>query len=285
MADFDKAWAITASWEGKWVTKHEQYRNKQGELVDVEEEYFGDVWWGTNHGLTGTYMREFTQWKATDKAVFQKMTRAQCGEIWKATRWTWNKCDQIENQEMANLIFDWSVRRMKSSVNAVRNALGFGDAINNKGSSLIGKGDAYSVIITNKSIGGNPANPNAGFAILTDLAIQELNARAKMPNTNFHALLKSLRKSKDKPTKKSVIDRYDSFFNQGTPTKDEWERMRDKGVPVNLRTKGVDLSQYSKKRGLIIENQPQLQDEDSDEDNTVRNLLLAFGVAKLFKIW
>ncbi len=275
MADFDKAWAITSSWEGPLGSSRET----------TSDEYWDGVKWGTNFGLTGRFMREFTTWKKTDIKAFQKMTAAECGKIWFDTRWTWNKCDQIENQEIANLIFDWSVRRMASCVDGVRNALGQGNTMNNKGSSIIGNGDAYSTRITNKSLGGKTPSPTDGFFILTDFAIQELNARAKMPNTNFYALLKSLRKSKDKPTDKSVIDRYDSFFNQGTPTKDEWERMRDKGVPVNLRTKGVDLNQYSKKRGLIIENQPQLQDEDSDEDNTVRNLLLAFGVAKLLKIW
>ncbi len=301
MADFDKTWPITSSWEGPLGSSTEH----------SDEEKFGTVKWGTNFGLTGTYMRDYTPWKASDRDAFIKMNRADCGKIWEATRWKWLKGEQIEQQEMANLLFDWGVRRWNSLINGVRIALGQPIALREenvylkdkkgnfvyegkekvilkyKGGTLIGQGDAYSTLILCKSaeIGGKPADPNQGFFILTDLAIQELNARAKMPNTNFHALLKSLRQAKDKPTTQSIKDRYNSFFNQGTPTKDEWERMRDKGVPVNLRTKGVDLSQYSKKRGLIIENQPQLQDGDSDEDNTVRNLLIGLGVAKLLKIW
>ena len=93
MADFDKAWPITASWEGKWTTTAE-YEDKEKTIISKEEKY-GGVWWGTNFGLTGTFMRDYTDMTADKKDVFQKMTRAECADIWKKTRWTWLKANQI----------------------------------------------------------------------------------------------------------------------------------------------------------------------------------------------
>jgi hypothetical protein len=189
-------------------------------------------------------------------------------------------------------------------VNGIRNALGQGNAtaetnitkivkgkevvVTEKGNSLIGTGDAYSTWILMSSVGGKPMNPNAGFFVLTELAIQELNARAKMPNTNFHALLKSLRKAKDKPFEQSIRDRYDSFFNQGTPTKTEWERMRDAGIPQNQRFKGTVLTQRKPEKprtSLIVNNTPHLDDTDNDDTSIIETGVLLFIGAKIFNIF
>lgn len=251
MAEFSKAWLISSGWEGPWVKVPE--KDSKGNII--EEELFKGVWWGTNHGLTGKFMKEFTRWKAHQKEDFKKMTASQCGVVWKDTRWTWLKGDKIENQEIANLCFDWGVRRWNSLINGVRTSLGQGlafyesDVKNSKGvvihkagDSMIGEvGDAYNIRVTNISVGGDPSTPTAGFFIFTDLAIEELNQRAKLPNGAFHTLLKDLRKKKDNVKTGSILDRYNSFYPQGTPTKSQWEKMRDKGVPPNQRTNPVSI--------------------------------------------
>lgn len=296
MASFKDAWEITSEWEGKWVDKPE--------TNDEEESAYG-AWWGTSYGLTGTYMREYVGWTSDRKAEFRKLSSGAAGVIWRDSRWTWMRGNEIDNQEIANLLFDWGVRRWNSLINGVRAALGQPLALREaheyardkkgniqldrknkpiiakyKGGTLIGNGDAYSTLVLCKTV-GNPVNSNSGFMVLTPFAISELNKLAIQPNGAFHKLLKGLRMSKDKPTDQSIKDRYNSFMNERTPTKTQWEKMRDKGVPVNQRLKPFSIE----KNSLMVQKQAQLDANTEGSNNYLLYGGIAVGLFVAYKFW
>jgi hypothetical protein len=116
-ARFSEAWRITREWEGKWESSPEICEEDDKKFYGCEENYqrVGE-WWGTNHGLTGTYMSDFAGWNQGDKQKFIRMNSEQCGAVWKATRWSWGRFGEInkDGEPIAMLLFDWSVRRWNS---------------------------------------------------------------------------------------------------------------------------------------------------------------------------
>ena len=242
MADFQKAYRITASWEGKF--------SKVPERGSMEEESAYGEWWGTNFGLTGSFMRDFAGWKKPQKAAFQKMNVQQTGEVWRKTRWAWAKLDKVNDQEIANLLFDWGVRRWNSLIKGVASVL--------------------NVPVTNITqkvrmidMGGNPLSKTDGFYILTDYAIQLIN---RHPNPQLlHGLLKAKRMALDKPSADSLKARYQSFSYIGTESKDVLLANSD-----------------SKKRGLVIQKKPRQMTERDIIFLEIGGLFLG---GKLLRLW
>lgn len=212
MASFEKAWNITKSWEGVWSTKPE----------GNPEEKYNAVWWGTNGGATGRYMRDFLgqTWKPSDKAKFQKLPLDQVGQqIWKPTRWKWLRGDEIQNQEIANLLFDWGVRRWNSltvyPIVKKGKVTGYGSGL---ATALSVPALSIFQQVTMKKVGGNPPSSTDGFYILTPKAVELIN---QYPNQQeLYNKLKTLRKQIDNPTTPSIVNRYDSFSFNGTYSKD-----------------------------------------------------------------
>ena len=254
MADFEKAWAISASWEGRWVSRPEK--------GSESEEYIYGAYWGTNHGLTGRYMKEFAGWTANRRGEFQKLNAAQCGAVWKATRWKWMRGDAIAHQDIAAVIFDWFVMRNQRAIQGVVMVLD---------PSLTAKNWSKSNLVDkylNKSVGGKPDAPTDGFFGLSALAVERLNGM------NQEMLFESIKKNRwaISPTKTdSIKHRYNTFAFGGSQSKNDY-------CSVTNCNDG--------RRSLIIQNQPSLDEEkDADGIGVVGALLIAAGVTKLLKWW
>jgi hypothetical protein len=234
MANFEKAWNITKSWEGAWSAKPE----------GSDEEKYNGTWWGTNGGATGTYMRDFLgqTWKPADKAKFQRLTLDQVGQtIWKPTRWNWLRGNEIQNQEIANLLFDWGVRRWNSlTVYPIKKngkVTGYGSGL-----ATALNVPVFSIFqqVTMRKIGGNPPSSTDGFYILTPQAVKLINAH---PNPEELFLrLKAIRKQLDNPFTSSIVQRYDSFDFYGT---------EPKGGVLASRGGGSNTGRYLTQQGIF----------------------------------
>jgi hypothetical protein len=168
-------------------------------------------------------MKNFAGWKKTQKTQFQQMTKAQAGEVWRKTRWNWAQCDKIHDQEIANLIFDWGVRRWNSLIKGIA-------AVLNKNVTDITR--KVKMI----DVGGNPASKTDGFLILNDVAINLINSN---PNPQLlHSLLKAKRQSLDKPAIQSIKARYQSFSYTGTQTKDVL--LANRNLKIQDRTRNTE---------------------------------------------
>lgn len=267
MADFSKAFNITASWEGKWSKIPEKCDKSALDPGEECEENAYGVWWGTNYGLTGTFMRDFAGWKAEKRAVFQNMGIQQAGEVWRNTRWKWGKFDQINDQEIANLLFDWGVRRWSSLTITEKTTTVKGKKVTVKRSGLgevFGLTYPYAPLFEhalNINEGGNPKKRTNGFYKLSDAAINMINSH-RDPAILF-ALLKAKRMALDNPTVESIKARYNSFSYTGTPNKDGY------------------MATVKKKRSLV--ESPKSQ---STEGGNGLAILVAIGIGgKALKIW
>lgn len=230
MANFEKAWNITKSWEGAWSAKPE----------GSNEEKYNGTWWGTNGGATGAYMRDFLgqTWKPADKLKFQRLTLDQVGQnIWKPTRWNWLRGNEIENQEIANLLFDWGVRRWNSlTVYPIKKngkLTGYGSGL----ATALGV-PTFSIFqhVLNNKMGGNVPPPDSlsGFYILTPQAVKLINA---YPNPQELFLkLKAIRKQIDNPYTSSIVQRYDSFDFNGTLPKGQGGSYNNTIVDTSVTT-------------------------------------------------
>ncbi len=251
MADFDKAWAISSSWEGKWI--------KKPELGSADEEFVGGAYWGTNHGLTGKYVKDFAGWTANRRLEFQKLNAAQCGEIWKATRWKWMRGDEILNEDMAALIFDWFVMRNQKAIMGVVRAIDPSYTVKNWMKS------PYVTAYKNTAVGGKPAQVTDGFYGLSALAVQRINA---LPQQEIFEAIKKNRYAISPTTTLSIKHRYNTFVFGGSQSKYDY----------------CAVTNCDGRQSLMVQNHPQLED-DKEEDNTVIYLLVAAGLTKLLGIW
>lgn len=247
MANPQIAYRITSSWEGRW--------SKVPEKGSLQEESAYNEWWGTNYGLTGSFMRDFAGWKKSQKSQFQNMNIDQAGEVWKRTRWTWAKLDNVNDQEIANLMFDWGVRRWNNMIKGVAKALNVPEAAITQKVKMI-------------DVGGNPPKKTDGFYILNNYAIQLINSHPDPQK--LHASIKSLRWELDgmkNETRQSLKARYQSFVYMGTEPKD-----------VLL------ASSDAKKRSLIIQDK-QNKKTGFITDSIITDILIVAIVGKAAKKW
>jgi Glycosyl hydrolase 108 len=254
MALFVKAWTISSSWEGAW-------RNSP-EKGSADEEYVYGAFWGTNNGLTGKYIKEFAGWTANRRAEFQKLTATQCGEIWQKTRWRWMQGDKIENQDIASLIFDWYVMRNQKAIQGVVRAI---DATLTPQNWMKSR---YVTAYKNTAVGGKPAFSTDGFYGLSDAAIQALNNGNQLEIFNRIKLFRNMLS----PTgTASIKHRYATFVFNDSKTKEAY-------CSVTNCNDG--------RQSLIVNNQPHLDETNSDNDTSMVEMgLLFFFGAKLLKIF
>ena len=259
MARFELAWLLTSSWEGKWSAKPES--------GSQDEEYVRGQFWGTNYGITGAYVRDFVRnpfpFKAGSKLLtaknFGQLSFNECGQIWAATRWTWLRGDDIENQEIANLLFDWGVRKWNSLTvtpivdkkgNTVAHKSGILSVLNLKTETRFPSTAHLSAVLMT-AVGGKPVRATDGFFQFTPELVRIINATASGPNNvALHEDLKTKRLTVDNPREASIINRYNSFQFEGTPTKPEWEA-GTRIVPIEKR-----LDRAQNKRQLVADGTP-----------------------------
>ena len=267
MARFELAWLLTSGWEGGW--------NAKPEADGQAEEYVNGQYWGTNYGITGAYIRDYVRnpfpFKNGAKTLtaknFRSLTKPECGEIWAATRWTWLRCDDIVDQEIANLLFDWGVRKYQGLTM-------YPSKVDKKGNTLAHISGIASVLgfktdtpfpdpiflqkVFCKDIGGKPVLATNGFYQFTPALVKRINDTATGPNNFiFHRDLKAMRRAIDKPKTASILNRYESFVPQGTPTKPEWEA-GERIVPIAER-----FNRAQNRQQLVADGTPNNDDSST----------------------
>lgn len=127
MADFEKALAKCLRWEGGYTDR------------------LNDGYECTNMGVTiATYQRMYGNDKTCED--LRRMTREQMRHIYKSFYWDRIWGDNIEDQSIAELMYDWSVGSgVMSAVRYMQRALGFrgGDVDGKMGRKTLGAINGY----------------------------------------------------------------------------------------------------------------------------------------------
>jgi len=93
---FDKAWAITSSWEGDHKSGGGGKGNK-----------FNGIYYGTQYGITAEFAQNFCGVKLSDANVIKNLSEPTCKKYWKEV--LWDKMilgDKIKDEKVAMLLFD-----------------------------------------------------------------------------------------------------------------------------------------------------------------------------------
>jgi hypothetical protein len=112
MANFNKAFQFTAGWEGAW-----DGGNKLIKFDDSTAAY----------GITPLFLYESVGMSksAVTLTFMQSLDFNRASDIWEKSRWAWFKLDSIASDEIAILLFDWSVRRPNICAKNLAIATGF----------------------------------------------------------------------------------------------------------------------------------------------------------------
>ena len=104
MANFDIAYNRTAKWEGGYTDNPNDLGNynSRSELV------------GTNWGVSAKKYEDYLG-RPPSKWEMKNMPKWQAKNIFKADEWTRMKGDTIQNQPLANIIFDGLVNHGKGT--------------------------------------------------------------------------------------------------------------------------------------------------------------------------
>ncbi len=208
MADFNISWNITRGFEGEWT----EYRDKKTLKTDSGNYFpFGRRnplnYVGTNFGLTAAFANNYiVGWqKMTPQAMQQKMrnlTEQQVKMSFGGLKWQWCRCADIQNQSIANLLFDFMIMADQEAVKAVANALKL----------PVSKISTVKKIATRKT--------TDGYRVLNDYAVQLINK-----HSNQQAFFNSIKNSyaayhNRKKSPQSIKNRVASFnYNTGAGVK------------------------------------------------------------------
>jgi Glycosyl hydrolase 108 len=191
MAEFDKAWTFTAGWEGPWDGE-----NMNPFKIDDNR---------ASYGITPRFLKDYVGLKDSvqGKPYMRAIDRDRAKDIWYKTRWTWFKCEQIESDALAALIFDWAVRRPNHVAITLCNIVG-----------LDTKEGVENPMMRN--FGGNPDVKTSKMQLPSQKLIDILNAACKDENGvctkeshwNFYLKVVAYRIVKEKPTLPGVVRRF-----------------------------------------------------------------------------
>ena len=130
MADFQTAWNLTRYFEGAWTP----YGHKLTDKYDAGNYFkFGDInktkFVGTNFGFTAAFGYNYLQgWQGlTAYQMFLKMkdlSEDNVKDTFGQTKWSWCRAGDLNNQSIANLLFDFTVMADQAMIKAVATALG-----------------------------------------------------------------------------------------------------------------------------------------------------------------
>jgi Glycosyl hydrolase 108 len=119
MANFEDAWAFTRTWEGEYEmngTDSGHYFPRA--TADIKgwswSKRYVRTKMGTNFGVTPQFLFDYVPgWQYPDLPTRNKMTNLTedaVKEIWRGTAWKWCGGDDISDQNIATLLFDFMVR-------------------------------------------------------------------------------------------------------------------------------------------------------------------------------
>ena len=186
MASFAEAWKITSSWEGPWKPFNKRdVANDPGDYAP--EGSFGKAnYVGTSWGLTKSFMRNYRVLSdSTILRIMPMMPKEDAAKHWRETRWVWCQGDQIIDQSVATLIFDYFVQQdIKAMLNIADVVLSFykKPTFNYKQLDII-------TLHKYKDIKPNVTHPepNGGYYKLSDIGIQLIN-NAQTQEVLFNAI-------------------------------------------------------------------------------------------------
>ena len=152
MANFNKAFDFTVGWEGPW----------DGGNRVIQYEFNDNT---ASYGITPSFLKDFVGMpnKAITNAFMKSIDRDAAKKIWKASRWTWYKLEDIASDEIAILLFDWAVRRPDPCVKEMAKA--FGQPL---------------IRVKYVEYGGNPKDKDAGGFYPSLALIDAINAACQV---------------------------------------------------------------------------------------------------------
>lgn len=110
MANFNIAWAITAQHES---SNYDSTKNDSGNI-------YKGVLYGSKYGITATFLIEKLKMKNVTPALIKNLTYDQAGQY--AKKGVWDSImngDAFQNQEVANLVFDWLYQRYGTAISLI----------------------------------------------------------------------------------------------------------------------------------------------------------------------
>ena len=119
MANFQKAWAFTRTWEGPFDDRG----NDNGHFFPRAKSDLRYFNWakdytrkrmGTTFGLTPQFLFDYVvgyqQPTLPTADTMKDMTEDTAKGIWQKTAWIWMRGDDIKDQSLATILFDWTVK-------------------------------------------------------------------------------------------------------------------------------------------------------------------------------
>ena len=234
MADFEKAWLITSSWEGPWKPYEKRdVKADKGDYIPDAKALNKATYVGTSYGLTAEFMADYRNWKADSILKnLPKMPINTAANHWKETRWKWIKGNDITDQSLATLIFDYYVQQNITAIKAIAEVL---IKVYAKPNFSYTPKDLVLVRKYKDEIDPNHPKPNDGVHLLTDTAVQLIN-NAETQEILFNLIKAARIKTLGNKT------RVKAFVYNDIKTQAQYEAMQES----------------AKKRGLKVQNQPEL---------------------------
>jgi Glycosyl hydrolase 108 len=251
MADFKTAWAITSSWEGPWKPyKNRDVKADPGDYLPFKK--FGEKYYtGTSFGLTAQYMHEYVNWRdSLIRKELPGMPIEKASDIWERTRWKWMKGDDIKDQSVATLIFDFYVQQNNTAMDEIAAVL---LKVYKKPTFNYTVRQVVFQELYRDAIAIDHPEPTGKLYGLTDLGVQLIN------NVETQEMLFNLIK-KARISKLGNVARVQAFNYGNIITQLQYERAKE-----------------AKKKGLKVQKQAQL---DADTEGSYGTY-----IAGAFALW
>lgn len=186
MASFEKAWAVTSSWEGPWKPfLKRDVQNDEGDYLPYGR-FGAKHYTGTSWGLTAQFMSNYRVLPdSTISRIMPMMPKDDAAKHWRETRWVWCQGDNIIDQSVATLIFDYFVQQDITAMNSIADVV---LSFYRKPTFNYKKLD---IITLHKYKDIKPSvthpEPNGGYYKLSDVGIQLIN-NAQTQEVLFNAI-------------------------------------------------------------------------------------------------
>ena len=188
-------------------------------------------------------MHDYVNWKdARTRRELPGMDEATARQLWLDTRWKWMKGDQIQDQNIATLIFDYFVNRGNSAILGIAEVL---LAIYKRPKFNYIQKQIAPKVMYRDAIAWDHPEPTGKMYILSDLAIQLIN------NTQTQSMLFVLIKKARIKTEKGDRTRFKAFNYGDIKTQSEYEYIQDSLKEAAAKSKKKHLWQingYSRKQ-------------------------------------
>lgn len=272
MGNFQKAWAFTAGWEGGFDGNP---KAKVQPLTDNVAVY----------GITPKFLKDYIGWtdkNATDTAKLKAITYEDAAKIWENSRWTWFKCNQIQSDALATLVFDMAVRRANEAAHTLAQAVGMTIKEGTQGVKF-------------RTVGGNPTKPDDGMVIPNQTCIDKLNAlclndKNEMDNDAILAIYQKIIQGyirKAKPTETGVIRRLGCLLFVKTLDENRLHRDNFPSLPKaerdNIEQKVIAIRDGKTKSKLTADKPTNT--EGSQWTTIMLTLVGGYVGGKIFKWW